>query len=167
MADSFSQSRFTQQELKNIFFLQHSMLCSSYQKPRLRKKLNINYFSPNHLNMLCIPKAIQGNAQNNVPNNSQNNVHNITHNVDSNVVPNFSQEGDPFYIKKSAPYIVPNVVPLNIGNNESDYITRDEFYDQMNQIKESIQELGRKINKLGNRMEQIEKGRKREGKGEE
>ena len=163
MSDSFSQSLFTHQELKNIFFLEHSMICRSYQKPRLKKKLNINYFSPNHLNMLCIPKTIQGNAQN----NAQNNVHNITHNVDSNVVPNVSQEEATYDIQKSSPYIVPNAVTVNIVNNDSNYITRDEFYDKMNQIKESIQELGRKINKLENRMDQIEKYRKREGKGEE
>ena len=164
MSDSFSQSLFTHQELKNIFFLEHSMICRSYQKPRLKKKLNINYFSPNHRNSQCIPEILRGNAQNNAPNNAQNNVHNITHNVNYNFVPNVSQEEALYDIQ---PYIVPNAVPVNIVNNESNYITREEFYGQMNQIKESIQELGRKINKLENRMDQIEKERKRESKGEE
>jgi uncharacterized phage infection (PIP) family protein YhgE len=69
--------------------------------------------------------------------------------------------------KKINPYIIPNSVHVDIANNESNYITREEFYDQMNQIKEGVQELGRKINNIENRMDQIEKERKREGKGEE
>ena len=96
MAYSFSQSRFTHKELKNIFFQQNPMICRSYQKPGQKKKLNINYFTPNHLNILYIPENLHGNGQNNVPNNAQNNVHNISHNVDSNVVPNFTQ-GEAFY----------------------------------------------------------------------
>ena len=38
MADAFAQSDFSAQELKNIFFPEHPVICRTCQKPILKKK---------------------------------------------------------------------------------------------------------------------------------
>ena len=241
MVDNFTHSNFTHQELRNIFFPPHPVTCRSCQKPRLKKRLNINDFSPNHRNMVCIPGRPHGtvhnndqnnapnNAQNNVPNNAQNNapnniiipnnnaqnfafnaVPNVDLNVDLNVNPNFAPNvADPNVALNIAPNVDPNVSlnvvpssilnvapnvdlnavsnnvhnidinavpnafqrenadPSNIANNEPNYISRFEFFLHLNKIQESIQELGRKFEKLENRMDRFEKGRNNEYKEEE
>ena len=88
-----------------------------------------------------------------IPNNVKNFALNVAPNVDPNVdpnivpndVPNVQANVDHIIIPNNATNIAPNAFPFNIANNEPNYFTRAEFWNKLNQIKESIHELGRNM----------------------
>ena len=54
MVDRFTQSHFSTQEKRNIFFPPNPVTCRTYHKPRVKHRLDLNDFSARHQSMICM-----------------------------------------------------------------------------------------------------------------
>ena len=54
MVDRFTQSHFSTQEKRNIFFPPNPVTYRTCHKPRVKHRLNLNDFSARHQSMICM-----------------------------------------------------------------------------------------------------------------
>ena len=60
MVDRFTQSHFSTQEKRNIFFPPNPVTCRTCHKPRVKHRLDLNDFSARHQNMICMFRRTYG-----------------------------------------------------------------------------------------------------------